>query len=74
MKLNLQPELLSDVVFEALKHLNRKSEEHKIMVLEEDDMIVAKMDAKLIMQVIINRVDNAIKYTCQGSGIHIKTK
>ncbi|WP_099468091.1 sensor histidine kinase [Konateibacter massiliensis] len=74
MNLNLQPELLSDVVFEALKHINRKSEEHKITVVEEDDMLVAKMDAKLIMQVIINLVDNAVKYTCQGSEINVKTK
>jgi two-component system sensor histidine kinase KdpD len=74
MTLNLQPELLSDVISEALKHINRKSAEHKITVVEEDDMIVAKMDAKLIMQVIINLVDNAIQYTGPGSEIYVKTK
>lgn len=74
MLLNLQPELISDVIFEALKHINRKSIEHSISVIEEDDMLVAKMDAKLIMQVIINLVDNAIKYTGQGSEIIVKTQ
>ena len=74
MTLNLQPELLSDVVIEALKHVNRKGADHKITVLEEDDMLVAKMDAKLIMQVIINLVDNAIQYTYRGSEIKVKTK
>ena len=74
MSLNLQPELLSDVIYEALKHINRKSNEHKITVVEEDDMLVAKMDAKLIMQVMINLVDNAIKYTSVGSEITIGTR
>ena len=74
MNLSLQPELLSDVIYEALKHINRKSIDHKIVVDEEDDMLVAKMDAKLIMQVIINLVDNAIKYTSVGSEIIIHTK
>lgn len=74
MNLNLQAELLSDVIAEALKHINRKSAEHKVIVSEEDDLLVAIMDAKLIMQVIINLVDNAIKYTEPGSEIVISTR
>lgn len=34
---------------------------------------MAKMDARLIIQVIINIVDNAIKYTQEGSEIDITT-
>lgn len=74
MNLNLQAELLDDVLTEALKHINRKCLEHKLTVNQEDDMLVAKMDAKLIMQVIINLVDNAIKYTEAGSAITVSTK
>ncbi|MEG1476253.1 MAG: ATP-binding protein, partial [Oscillospiraceae bacterium] len=37
----------------------------------KDDLIMAKMDARLIVQVIINIVDNAIKYTQIGSEITI---
>jgi Osmosensitive K+ channel histidine kinase len=74
MKLNLQPELLEDIISEALKHISRKSVEHQILVEEEDDLLVVKVDAKLIMQVIINLVDNAIKYTEKGSMIKITTK
>lgn len=74
MNLNLQAELIGDVIQEALKHINRKSVEHHISVEEEDDLLIARMDAKLIMQVIINLVDNAIKYTESGTEIQISTK
>jgi len=74
MNLNLQAELLDDVISEALRHINRKSINHNIVVEEEDEFLMAKMDAKLMMQVIINLVDNAIKYTDEGSKIQITTK
>ena len=74
MNLNIQAELIGDVISEALRHVNRKSAEHEIRVEEEDDMLVARMDARLIMQVIINLVDNAIAYTEPGSLIQINTR
>ncbi len=73
MNLHLSAELMEDVVAEALRHTNRKSCEHRITVAHEDEFLLAKMDAKLIVQVIINIVDNAIKYTPKGSNIQIQT-
>ena len=61
MHLNLQTELLEEVVAEAMRHVGRKSEEHEISVVQEDELILAAMDARLIIQVIINLVDNAVK-------------
>ena len=66
-------ELMDEVVSEALKHINRKSKEHTIRVTSGKDFILAHIDAKLIVQVIINLVDNAIKYTPVGSVIEIHT-
>lgn len=74
MNLKLSTELMEEVITEALKHINRKSVEHHITVQSSNDFILAKMDAKLIVQVIINIVDNAIKYTPAGSNILIATK
>lgn len=68
------PELVEEVIEEALRHINRKSAEHKISVEYEEEFLLAKMDAKLILQVIVNLVDNAIKYTPAGSAILIRAQ
>lgn len=73
LNLRISTELVDEVVTEALRHVNRLSVEHHITVKHQDDLLLAKMDAKLIVQVIINLVDNAIKYTPRGSEIRIST-
>lgn len=67
-------ELMDEVVAEALRHINRKSKEHTIRVSSSEDFILASIDAKLIVQVIINLLDNAIKYTPAGSVIEVHTE
>ncbi|MDO5399751.1 MAG: sensor histidine kinase KdpD [Eubacteriales bacterium] len=74
LNLHLTEDLIDDAVAEALRHVNRKSVEHHITVENREEYLLAKMDAKLIVQVIINIVDNAIKYTPKGSNIVIKTE
>ena len=74
MELKQQPELLEDVISEALSHIRRRLRGHKIQVHLEDEFLMAWMDAKLIMQVIMNIVDNAIKYTPEDSHIDISAK
>ena len=65
---------MDEVIAEALKHINRKGKEYSIKVDSSEELILAKIDVKLVVQVIINLVDNAIKYTPSGSMIHIHTK
>lgn len=72
--LNSTAELMDEVIAEALKHVDRKSKDHIIRVHSEGEFILAQIDAKLIVQVIINIVDNAIKYTPEGSVIEINTR
>ena len=74
MKLNTQPQLVEEMVSEALQHISRKRSEHNIVVHHQDELLLAKCDARLIVQVIINLVDNAIKYTPVGSHIEIATR
>ncbi|MGN0115319.1 MAG: DUF4118 domain-containing protein [Acutalibacteraceae bacterium] len=73
LNLNISEDLMDDVITEALHHVNRKSVEHNITVENKEEFLLVKMDAKLMVQVIINIVDNAIKYTPKGSNIVIKT-
>ena len=67
-------ELMDEVISEALRHINRKSKEHIIQVRSSEDLILTSIDAKLIVQVMINLLDNAIKYTPPGSVIEIYTE
>ncbi|WMI80292.1 DUF4118 domain-containing protein [Anaerotignum sp. MB30-C6] len=74
MQLYLQAELMDEVITEALRHIDRKKSEHVIVIEETEEMLLAKMDARLIIQVMINLVNNAIKYTESGSEIKISMK
>ena len=74
MNLHLSTELIDEVVAEALRHINRKRAEYHFHVQSSDDYLLAQMDAKLIVQVLINILDNAMKYTPPGSDIEIGWK
>lgn len=74
LNIRLQAELLDEVITEALQHVSRKKNEHIITYKASDDFILIKADARMIMQVVINIVDNAIKYTQKESEIVITTK
>ena len=74
MKLRMTTELLDEVISEALRHTDRRRNEHDIQVKSADSFVLVKIDARLIMQVVINLVDNAVKYTPPGSKIAIETK
>lgn len=71
MSIHREPELIGEIIDEALSHINRRSCEHSLTVRLSDDMLMASLDSRLIVQVIINIVDNAIKYTPAGSEISL---
>ncbi len=71
LSIETQPELVQDLIAEALLHTDRHSTEHQISTVLEDDMLMVRVDAHLIVQTIINIVNNAITYTPAGSQIVI---
>lgn len=74
VKLNLSAELMDEVIAEALSHVNRRGKAQVIQVQATEEFIFARIDAKLMVQVVINLVDNAVKYAPAGSRIDIRTE
>ena len=69
--LNKQLEAVEEVVGSAVYHIDQRSAEHEIKVSIPDELLLAPMDAKLIEQVLINLIDNAIKHTPPGGEISV---
>ena len=71
---DMQPELLDDVFREALAHMDRKAENHSVSIRLDDELLMAYMDARLVVQVLINLLNNAVKYTPPGSHIELSAR
>ncbi len=74
MALRTSTELLSEIIEEAMRHISRKANKHCLSASCEDDLLLVKADAKLVMQVITNIVDNAVKYTPSGSSVEVTAR
>ena len=72
--LHRNQDVVEDVIEEALKHVEGHTQGHKIVFERKDDFSLAYMDSRLIMQVVVNLINNAIKYTPSESTIRIVTK
>ena len=70
--LHKEHEVVDDVVNQAVTHMSRILQNRPFEVSLPDEVITLAMDGKLIVQVIVNLLDNAIKHTPPGSGIALK--
>lgn len=62
MKIRRRSELMEEVIGEAVSRI-RTTSGRKITVHQEDELLIVKIDARLIAQVAINILDNAVKYS-----------
>ena len=65
---------MDEVIEEAIRHTNRNDNRHPISIYCKDEILMAKMDVKLIIQVIVNLIDNAMKHTPDGTEITISAE
>ncbi|WP_077857850.1 sensor histidine kinase KdpD [Clostridium sp. BL-8] len=72
MKVKKDTELVEEVVYEAVQRISKRSVDHEIKVTVPEAVIMAPMDGSLIEQVLINLIDNAIKFTPKNSLIEVK--
>lgn len=71
LKLKFSDQLFDEVIAESLRHVSRKHNDYHI-VTECGEFLLVRMDVRLMIQVLVNLVDNAIKYTPAGSTIRIR--
>lgn len=72
--LNKQPEAVEEVLAGAIERISKQWPEYEIDVSMPDELLMIPMDAKLIRQVLINLLDNAIKHTLPDGDIHISVE
>lgn len=65
-------ELVEEVVYEVVQRTSKRCKDHKIKITIPADVIMAPMDGALIEQVLINLIDNSLKFTKSNSTIEIK--
>ena len=71
LNLHMTTELMSDMVTEAVRHMGRRLDGFRLEMNEPGSLLFVKADARLIVQVVINLLDNAVKYAPTGSKISI---
>ncbi|MBQ4342363.1 MAG: DUF4118 domain-containing protein [Erysipelotrichaceae bacterium] len=73
MNIHFESELVEEVIEEALNHVDSGIASHPLHVELENDFIMAEMDASLIVQVLINLINNAVKHTSSNTEIEIRS-
>ena len=74
ISINKESEFIEDIITEAVSHLGREKKNFKIKTVIENEFLSAKMDGKLISQVVFNLVNNAIKYSPENTTITVRAK
>lgn len=72
--LHKQEEVIDDVIGEAVKHTDRLLRGRNFKVILPDEIVTVPIDSKLISQVIINLLENAVRHTTSDSSILLKVE
>ncbi len=74
MNVTKTPEAAEEIVAEAISRIRKRFASRKITVKVPEALLIVPMDGTLIEQVIINLLENAIKYSPDDSIIAVEVK
>jgi len=73
IKLHLEPGDVQDLIGTALEQLGKRIEKHNVKIDVPVDFPLVPMDFTLMVQVIVNLLENAVKYSPENSVIEISS-
>lgn len=65
-------EVVDDLVYEAINHISRLAKKRNVKVSVPEEVVPIMVDGKLIVQVLVNLLDNAIKHTYDNCNILLR--
>lgn len=72
--LNKEYESVEELIESAVRYIRKREVSHALVVDVSEALIMVNVDAKLIVQVLTNLIDNAIKHAKQGTEIVVKAE
>jgi two-component system sensor histidine kinase KdpD len=67
-----KPEIIEDLLSETVTRVIRRVGKHKLTIKSQTAVLFVDCDSQLLMQVLVNLLDNAIKHTREDSQITIE--
>ncbi len=64
-------EVVDDIIDEAVAKMSKRKGKHTVNIINPNDIVVAPMDAQLVIQVLINLLDNAFRHTQEDSTVNV---
>ena len=72
--LKKQPEAIEEIIAVVLERFEKRAPGRELLVDIPDELILVPIDAKLIVQVLINLLDNSVKHTKHDEEISISVE
>lgn len=71
LKINKNMEVLDEIVVESISKVKKYSNDHEIKLFLPEEIILIDIDGLLIEQVLVNLIQNGVRYTPKGCEIQI---
>ena len=74
LQIEKQPEAVEEIVGSALAQMDRRAPDREIDAELPEELLLVPMDAKLIVQMLVNLLDNAVRHTPPGNEIKVSVE